>query len=175
MSSYLQSLLLTGARKNELADLQWTDVDFQWGTITIRDKVSGKRTIPLTPYVKSLISRLPKRNVYVFSSPTSKSGRVTYPRQAHDRSLETAKIPGLTIHGLRRSFGTLSEWVECPTGIVSQIMGHKPSATAEKHYRQRPIDLLRVWHVKIETWILEQAEIEQPETSETSFKLIKIK
>lgn len=175
MSSYLQSLLLTGARKNELADLQWADVDFQWGTITIRDKVSGKRTIPLTPYVKSLISRLPKRNVYVFSSPTSKSGRVTYPRQAHDRSLDTAKIPGLTIHGLRRSFGTLSEWVECPTGIVAQIMGHKPSATAEKHYRQRPIDLLRVWHVKIETWILEQAEIEQPETSETSFKLIKIK
>ena len=41
-------------------------------------------------------------------------------------------------------------------------MGHKPSATAEKHYRVRPLDLLRQWHTKIEAWILEQAGIEQP-------------
>ncbi len=63
------------------------------------------------------------------------------------------------MHGLRRSFGTLAEWVECPAGIAAQLMGHKPSAIAEKHYRKRPIDLLRVWHTKIETWILEQAKI----------------
>lgn len=49
-----------------------------------------------------------------------------------------------------------------PTGIVAQIMGHKPSALAEKHYRRRPLDLLRMWHVKIEAWILEQAGIELP-------------
>ena len=39
-------------------------------------------------------------------------------------------------------------------------MGHKPSATAEKHYRVRPLDLLRVHHERIEAWILEQADIE---------------
>lgn len=38
-------------------------------------------------------------------------------------------------------------------------MGHKPSAIAEKHYRRRPIDRLRMWHVKIEGWILEQVQI----------------
>ena len=38
-------------------------------------------------------------------------------------------------------------------------MGHKPSATAEKHYKVRPLDLLRMWHTKIEAWILEQAGI----------------
>jgi hypothetical protein len=41
-------------------------------------------------------------------------------------------------------------------------MGHKPSATAEKHYRVRPLDLLRMWHTKIECWILNEAGIEQP-------------
>jgi hypothetical protein len=45
-------------------------------------------------------------------------------------------------------------------GVVAQIMGHKPSATAEKHYRERPLDLLRMWHSRIEAWILEQAGIE---------------
>ena len=69
-------------------------------------------------------------------------------------------MPPLSIHGLRRSFGTLAEWVEMPTGVVAQIQGHKPSAIAEKHYRRRPVDLLRMWHSKLEAWILEQAGIE---------------
>jgi integrase len=47
--------------------------------------------------------------------------------------LIAAGLPDLTLNGLRRSFGTLSEWLECPAGVVAQIMGHKPSAIAEKH------------------------------------------
>jgi integrase len=66
----------------------------------------------------------------------------------------TAGLPHVTLHGLRRSFGTLCEWVEVPSGILAQIMGHKPSALAEKHYRRRPLDLLRKWHDIIEAWIL---------------------
>lgn len=162
ISAYLQTLLLVGARREELARLQWIDVDFQWKSLTIRDKVDGERTIPLTPYVAALLSNLPRRNKWVFSSPTSATKRISEPRHAHNKCLEKADIHGLTIHGLRRSFGTLSEWVECPVGVVAQIMGHKPSAIAEKHYRQRPLDLLRMWHVKIEKWILEQAGIDQP-------------
>jgi hypothetical protein len=50
-------------------------------------------------------------------------------------------------------------------------MGHKPSAIAEKHYRRRPLDLLRVWHTKIEGWILEQAGIEQPKQETGKLKL----
>jgi len=46
--------------------------------------------------------------------------------------------------------------------VSAQIMGHKPSAIAEKHYRRRPLDLLRMWHTKIEAWILNEAGIEQP-------------
>ena len=38
-------------------------------------------------------------------------------------------------------------------------MGHKPSATAEKHYTVRPLDLLRIHHERIEAWILAQAGI----------------
>jgi len=159
-ASYLQCLLLTGARRNELAALRWQDVGFQWKSLTIRDKVEGERTIPLTPYVEHLISTLPRRNEFVFSSPTSASGRLEEPRNPHNKALSTAALPALSLHGLRRSFSSLSEWVEVPAGIVAQIMGHKPSAIAEKHYIQRELDLLHLWHVKIEEWILEQAGIE---------------
>lgn len=187
-AAYLQALLLTGARREELAGLRWADVDFAWRSLTIHDKVDGERTIPLTPYVAVLLRDLKVRNdtppvkprkvreaaaeappqdwqpsPWVFSSPKAASGRLQEPRIGHNRALAAAGLPALTLHGLRRSFGTLSEWVECPAGVVAQIMGHKPSATAEKHYRRRPLDLLRMWHTKIEAWVLAQAGIAQPE------------
>ena len=172
VSAYLQAALLTGARREELALLTWENLDFQWKAINIRDKVDGERIIPLTPYVASLLAPLPRRtmmvdgkqvaNPWVFSSPAAESGRLQEPRIGHNKALSAAGLPELSIHGLRRSFGTLAEWVECPAGVSAQIMGHKPSATAEKHYRVRPLDLLRMWHTKIEGWILEQAGIEQP-------------
>ncbi len=167
IAAYLQGLLLTGARREELAGLKWDDVDFQWKAITIRDKVDGERTIPLTPYVAGLLAALPRRNEWIFSSPTAASGRLQEPRIMHNKALTTAGLPALSIHGLRRSFGTLAEWVECPAGVSAQIMGHKPSATAEKHYRVRPLDLLRMWHTKIEAWILNEAGIEQPAEDRT--------
>jgi len=55
-----------------------------------------------------------------------------------------------------------------PLGVVAQIMGHKPSATAEKHYRVRPLDLLRKWHTELEAWILTEAGIEQPKQAEAA-------
>lgn len=164
-AAYLQALLLTGARREELACLRWEDVDFQWNSLRIADKVEGERVIPLTPYVSRLLAALPRRNAWVFSSPTAAAGRLQEPRSGHDRALKAAGLPHVSIHGLRRSFGTLCEWVEMPSGIAAQIMGHAPSALAEKHYRRRPLDLLRMWHTRAEAWMLEQASIEVPSAS----------
>jgi integrase len=163
IKSYLQILLLTGARRNELATLEWQDVDFQWHTAIIRDKVEGSRKIPLTPYVELLLNQLPRVNQFVFSSPTAKSKHITEPRIAHKQAIDAAGLPHLSVHGLRRSFVTLAEWVECPAGITAQIMGQKPSAIAEKHYIKRPVELLLQWHTKIEKFILDEAGIEQPQ------------
>lgn len=184
ISTYLQGLLITGARRQELAALRWEDVDFKWRHLVLNDKVEGTggRTIPLPPYLASLLWRLKGLNEtrpatrqlarlaqegktwepspWVFSSPRSRAGKLAEPRIAHNKALSVAGIPHVTIQGLRRSFGTLSEWVECPVGVVAQIQGHKPTAIAEKHYRRRPLDLLRMWHDKIEAWILGQAGIE---------------
>ena len=190
--AYLQCLLLTGARPQELARLTWADVDFQWKSMTLRDKVEGDRQIPLTPHVAKLLTQLrdrkprasktrradhndeteakrspsPEPNPWVFSSTRSETGRIGEANHAHTRVVKNAGLPHVTLHGLRRSFGTLAEWVECPVGVVAQIQGHKPSAIAEKHYRRRPIDLLRLWHEKIENWILEEAGLGTPKMTD---------
>ncbi len=157
-AAYLQTLLLTGARPGEVLGLRWEDVNLQWRGLTIRDKVEGERVIPLTPYVSQLIHALPRRNGWIFASPASASGRISDPNHANDRASTVAGVT-VTLHGLRRSFKSLTEWLEIPAGVVAQIMGHKPSATAEKHYTVRPLDLLRLHHERIEAWILEQAGV----------------
>lgn len=179
--TYLQGLLLTGARREELASLRWDDVNFEWRSLTIRDKVDGIRVIPLPPYFGYLLALLKEQSfrpvritdardgrhidpipvcAWVFPSHRSRDGRIKEPRTAHNRALQAAGLPHVSLHGLRRSFGTLAEWVEAPSGVVAQIMGHKPSALQEKHYKRRPLDLLRLWHERIESWMLQVAGIQ---------------
>jgi len=159
IAACLQMMLLTGARPGEVLSLRWEDINTQWKGIQIRDKVEGTREIPATPYMLHLLAALPRRNEWVFASNTSATGCLTEPNNPHTRACTAAGLKGLTLHGLRRSFSSLTEWLEVPAGVVAQIQGHKPSATAEKHYKVRPLELLRVHHERIEAWILEQAGI----------------
>ena len=186
-AAYLQTLLLLGARPGEVLAMRWEDVNIQWRGLTIRDKVEGERVVPLTPYVAQLLAGLPRRNEWVFATgrvigqdavsikrraryhagkgttgpvaSASKSGHISEPNGLHSTACTVAGVKGLTLHGLRRSFKSLTEWLEIPAGVVAQLMGHKPSATAEKHCTVRPLDLLRVHHERIEAWILEQAGV----------------
>jgi len=190
ISAYLQCLLLTGARREELAALRWGDVNTQWKGINLKDKIEGRRDVPLTPYVGHLLAGLPRRNEWVFSSARalaldtknadrrarrhasagtdapagdvatiSATGRIMSPDIAHRRACAAAGLQGLTLHGLRRSFASLCEWLDIPGGISAQIQGHAPQGVREQNYIRRPLDLLRLHHEKIEAWMLEQAGV----------------
>jgi integrase len=169
--AYLQALVLTGARREEMAALKWADIDFRWKTMRIADKVGDTRTLPLTPYLSALLGALPraktatgKANPYVFAATRSKSGRIAEPRSPHDRLLEAAGIPHVSIHGLRRTFALLGEAAGAPAGAIAQVQGHRPSATAEG-YKPRTIDALRPFLEQIEGFILGKAGVEVPEAA----------
>lgn len=165
LATYLDALLLTGARREEMAALKWADVDFRWKRITIADKVDATRTIPLSPYLAQQLATLPRPRLedgtlspFVFAS-NAKGGRITDPRAALQTVKANAGITALTIHGLRRSFSLLGEAAGAPAGAIAQIMGHKPSATAEG-YRPRSVDALRPYLAQIEAHILALAGVQ---------------
>ena len=157
-AAYLQALVLTGARREEMAGLTWANVDFRWHKLTIADKVDATRVIPLTPYMAQLLAGLPRINAYVFASTMSTSGRIAEPRAPHALVLMDAGIPHISIHGLRRTFSLLGEAAGAPAGAIAQVMGHKPSAIAEG-YRPRSIDALRPYLATIESFILDKAGV----------------
>lgn len=164
LATYLDALLLTGARREEMAALKWADVDFRWNRLTLADKVESTRTIPLTPYLAQQLATLPRCTLadgtaspHVFAS-TAKGGRITDPRAAMATVKRDAGISVLTVHGLRRSFSLLGEAAGAPAGAIAQVMGHKPSATAEG-YRPRSVDALRPYLAQIEAHILELGKV----------------
>jgi len=179
--AYLQILLLTGARREELAELKWDKVDFKNKVIEIKDKVddSRLRTIPLTPYVATLLTdlkaelktQLAARNLrnktneqlsdYVFPSRGASGYIVSPTHRIYTEALKREGLEHLAAHDLRRSFATMGEEADVADGVIKQIMGHKPKSgdTTEAHYKVRTIGRLRDKHIEIERWILEQAGI----------------
>ena len=75
------------------------------------------------------------------------------PDEAHRRACIAVNLDGLTLHGLRRSFASLTEWLEVPAGVVADSRAQAQRDRRE-HYKRRPLDLLRVHHERIEAWFL---------------------
>jgi integrase len=164
IATYLKALVLTGARREEMAALRWEDVDFRWSRITLADKVNVTRIIPLSPYMAQMLVTLPrvtnedgKANPFVFAAKSA-SGHIEEPRSNFAKVNKHAGVVKLTIHGLRRSFSLLGEAAGAPAGAIAQIMGHSPESMAES-YRPRSVDALRTYLAQIEAHILEQAGI----------------
>jgi hypothetical protein len=57
----------------------------------------------------------------------------------------------------------LGEEAGVPAGALAQIMGHKPSALVERHYKPRSQDALRAALIRIESHVLDAAGIASPE------------
>lgn len=156
-AAYLVALLLTGARREEMAAIKRVgDVDWRWDRLTLPDKVGTTRTIPLAPHLKSLFKSIPEvpGNPFLFALPGTTDKRISDPRSAHATVLKAAEIGHCTIHGLRRSFALFAEAAGAPAGAIAQIMGHRPSAVSER-YKPRSVDMLRPYLAQIEAFILE--------------------
>lgn len=162
----LQALLLTGARRQEIAALKWADIDWRWNKVSLADKVGDTRTIPLTAFLRQVLAALPKSvlpdgtaNPYVFASH-GKSGFIAEPRAPHQQVLRDAGIEHVSIHGLRRTFALMGEAAGAPAGAIAQVMGHRPSAVHEG-YKPRSIDALRPHLQQVEEFILKAAKIDR--------------
>lgn len=155
-SVYLRALLLTGARREEIAALRWRDIDWRWKRITIADKVELDRTIPLAPYMAQMLSSLPRSGEYVFHS-SSEAGHVKDARASMSKVLGECGVEHLTFHGLRRTFTQTARRI-VPAGVPAQISGHRPSAVAEG-YAILAMDELRPYMTQIEAEFLRLAGV----------------
>jgi len=111
IASLVRLALFTGMRRGALLNLQWDDLDFERGFITLRGDVAKKQkteTIPMNDQARAILNSLPRTNSpYVF--PGRQNDR---PRTNITHILKRIrKKSGLPesfrpLHGLRHSFAS---------------------------------------------------------------------
>ncbi len=139
----------SGLRRGEILTLDWKDIDFGSGIITIlgtNTKTQRTRSAPLTNRIKAEMSLLPNLET---------SGRI-FPFNDFKRSWATAvrvaNIDGLHFHDLRRTSGTRMELLGIPHTIVQKILGHSAKDITGRHYVAATVETVRLVAGRIDAY-----------------------
>ncbi len=134
-------VILTGIRRSALFALEWNDIDFERGLITLRGEVAknGKTSIiPMSEKVRELLARVPRRSdcPYVFPDDNGKR-RYELPRKTFQRRIrEAAELPeGFRfLHGLRHSFASrLASTGKIDMYTLQKLLTHESPAMTQRY------------------------------------------
>lgn len=111
LASLVRLALFTGMRRGALLNLQWGDLDFERGFITLRGDVAKKQkteTIPMNEQARVILSELPRsKSPYVFPGRYDDKPRGNISPMLK-RVREKVGLPDSfrPLHGLRHSFAS---------------------------------------------------------------------
>jgi integrase len=123
-----QCYLRAGLRKQELENLEWTDVDFKAGTITVSPKADftpkdhEQRTIEIDDTLLNILKDLKRRGSYVFAN--SNGHKYTHSWDDARAIGKKAKVEDCHPHRFRATYATrlLQNGVDLKT--VQKLLGH---------------------------------------------------
>ncbi|MCK5617058.1 site-specific integrase [Candidatus Pacearchaeota archaeon] len=139
---YLYTIILVGLdaglRKQSILSLRWEDISFKDSLITKEGKACKIHRIPMTQRLKNqlIYSRLHQTRLspYVFPSAKSSSCHMTDIRKSMASALRQAGISGVTMHSLRKTFGTNVVMATGDIAVASDLLGHADISTTRRHY-----------------------------------------
>jgi integrase len=138
----IRMLLLTGARKREIMNLKWEEVDFERLRLNLKDSKTGPKTIHLTATAAKRLDSLPRidGNPYVFVGQKEGQPLVEIKRPWR-KVLERAELQDLRIHDLRHSYAAFGASGGYSLPIIGALLGHaQPQTTARyAHLADDPI------------------------------------
>jgi len=135
-------LVLTGARRSEILNLRWPDVDTERALLWIREHKSGRgaKAIPLNAGAREVLAALPRRSEWVL--PTGRGDRPVSLSKPWARIREVAKLEGVRLHDLRHSFAAVGAGAGTSLYVVGKLLGHK-TPTMTGRYAHLADDPLR--------------------------------
>lgn len=157
----LKLQLVTAQRKGEVANAEWTEIDFQakvWTIPASKAKNGHTHRVPLSELALLLFEQLQGfsgGSKFVLPSPKGDqpiSG--TAINHALWRSLEAIELYDLTPHDLRRTAASMIASLQVPRLVVSKILNHvddSVTAVYDRHsYDREKRDALNLWANKLQ-------------------------
>ena len=132
LRDYFLISLLTGARRSNVQEMQWSQIHLERGEWRIPITKNGdSQTVTLTPEVVEILrAKQGGSSAWVFPG-TGVTGHLVEPKAAWKRVLKRAGIANLRIHDLRRTLGSWQAKTGASLVIVGKSLNHKsPSTTA---------------------------------------------
>lgn len=116
--------LHSGMRKSEILGLQWSQVNFDQGIITVLDsKNHERRDIPMDQTVKAMLQENQRNGDYVFSDQTG--NRFTSFQHSFETARKKSGIEDFHFHDLRHTFASHLVMQGIDIMTVKELMGHK--------------------------------------------------
>ena len=136
-TDYFLVSLLTGARKTNVLEMQWQEINFERATWTIPVTKNGEaHTIPLVPEIITLLKQRKDSSDSPWVFPgTGVTGHLVEPKKAWRRVLGSAGIDNLRIHDLRRSLGSWQAATGANLSIIGKTLAHKNISTTAIYAR----------------------------------------
>lgn len=118
---------LTGCRRNEIAGLQWSEVDFERGLLLLGDTKTGRSVRPLgaaaLALLKSLQGAADEKAKFVFPAVRG-DGFYQGTKRIWPAVTKKAEIEGVTPHVLRHSVGSAAASAGEALLMVGSLLGH---------------------------------------------------
>ena len=147
--------LYSGLRIGELIALQWSDIDFVKGILTVSKSchdskdgliidepktVTSRRVIPLPKQLLPILKGIKKKSDSPFVvSANGKPVSVRSYQRSFELLLKKLNIPHKGFHSLRHTFATRA--LECGMDVktLSEILGHKNPTVTLNRYAHSPL------------------------------------
>jgi integrase len=118
-------LLVTGQRREEVAQMRWEEVDLDKALWTLpREQTKSDRLheVPLSPLALDILDAVPRTSDYVFT--TTGTTPISGFSKAKIRSDKLSGVTGWRIHDLRRTFASGMARIGVPPHVVEKVLNH---------------------------------------------------
>lgn len=156
--TYLEILLITGQRRNEVAGIRRSEIDYNenlWKIPRKRSKNKQANYIPLTPRLRAILKSMPATGTDLyFPSETSPDRSFSHFSKIKRKFDSRCGFTDWTIHDIRRSVATNMGFLGVPQPIIDRVLNHKKlkgSAAVYQlyEYLADKDDALRAWQAHL--------------------------
>ena len=130
----IRLLALTGARRNEIAGLKWSEVDFERSVLHLEESKTGAKLIPLAPAAKLILAGAPTHEgtPYVFPAATG-AGHYQGITKVWRAIRREAGLEDVRLHDLRHTFASFGAAGGLSLPIIGKLLGHSQAATTQRY------------------------------------------
>jgi len=121
--AFLYLLILTGARKGEIASARWDWI--KGNVIHLPDSKTGEKQVYLPEPAMDVLARLPRTSGTI-------TGILT-PQKLWERIRTEAGCPDLRMHDLRHSFASAAMSAGLSLAQIGELLGHKSTQTTKRY------------------------------------------